>query len=201
LKRFDGFLKNIILAGIIAGAIIVGIVFGLIFYSYSQIQVSFTEVNSVGIVLEQLSLPNLVQLGIDLLTGNWLEAALNVISEINFGLVFELTNNGLIPVYIPEISYELFINEILIGNGITEVDLTINPGQTKEIPVTQNLNKNSLTPALDSIVESEGEIEISVKGIAYFELLGQEIQIPFESTKQVSLVDEIQNQLTKQNFP
>ena len=194
-------MNKLVIVSILVAIGIVGIIFGLISYSYSQIHVSFTEVSSVGIELEQLSFSTLVQFGIDLLSGNWLAAALDVIAGINLGLVFELTNNGLLPVYIPEISYDLFINEILIGDGVSELDLTINPGETKEIPIIQNFEKEKLTPAIDSIIDTEGLIDIKVKGTAYFELLGQEIPVPFESTKQVSIIDEIQNQLAQQNLP
>ena len=51
---------------------------------------------------------------------------------------------------------------------------------------------------MDSILKTEGVIDIGVSGTAYFELLGQSIPIPFESNRQVSLVDEIQNQLNQQ---
>lgn len=193
-------MNKLVLVGILVAIAIVGIVFGLISYSYTQIQVSFTEVSSVEIELEQLSFSTLVQLGIDLLSGNWLAAALDVIAGINFGLIFELSNNGLLPVYIPEISYELFINEIMIGEGISEVDLMLNPGETKEIPIIQNFKKDSLSPAIDSIIDSEGMVNIGVRGIAYFELFGQQIPIPFESTKQVSIIDEIQSQLNQQKL-
>jgi LEA14-like dessication related protein len=192
-------LNKLVLVGILIAIVTVGIVFGLIFYSYTQIHVSFSEVSSIGIELEQLSFSTLVQLGIDLLSGNWLAAALDVIAGINFGLIFELTNNGLLPVYIPEISYELSINEIMIGKGNSEVGLTLNPGQVKEIPILQNFKKENLSPAIDSIIKTEGVVNIGVRGTAYFELLGQKIPIPFESTKQVSIIDEIQSQLNQQN--
>ena len=188
------------IVGVIIAIAILGIIFGLIYYSYTQIQVSFTEVSSVGVEIEELSFSTLVNLGINLLTGDWLGAALDVIAGISFGLIFELTNNGLLPVYIPEISYDLYVNEIRIGKGITELDLTVNPGETKEIPVLQNFTKENLGPIMDSIVKTEGIVDVGVKGIAYFEFLGQEIPIPFESTKRVSIVDEIQNQLNQQGI-
>ena len=193
-------MNKLVLFGILVAIAIVGLVIGLISYSYTQIHVSFSEVSSVGIELEQLSFSSLVQLGIDLLSGNWLDAALNVIAGINFGLIFELTNNGLLPVYIPEITYELFINEIMIGEGITKVDLILNPGQTKEIPVIQGFQKDSLSPAIDSIIETEGVVNVGLRGTAYFEMLGQQIPVPFESTKQISIIDEIQTQLDSQGL-
>ena len=176
------------------------IVFGLIWYSYTQIMVSFSEVSSVNVEIETLSLSSLIKLGLDVLSGNWLAAAIDVIAGINLGLVFELTNNGLLPVYIPEISYDLYINEIFIGAGNSIVDATINPGETKEVQIMQNFQKDSFSPAAESIIDTEGIIDVKINGIAYFELLGFSIPIEFESTKQISIVEEIQNQINQQSL-
>jgi len=189
--------KTIIIVAAISISII-AILFGLIAYSYTQIHVSLSEVSSVEIELENLSWANLIKLGLDVLSGNWIVAALDVIAGINLELVFELSNNGLLPVYIPELSYDLSINGIPIGTGNSEINTTINPGETKEIPILQNLQKNSFSPAIESIINTEGVIDVGVSGTAFFELLGQRIPIPFESTRQVSIVDEIQNQLNQQ---
>jgi LEA14-like dessication related protein len=191
-------LKKAIIISVSIGIIIVVLIFGLIAYSYTQIHVSLSDVSSIGIELENLSWPTLLQLGIDVLSGNWIEAALNVVAGINFEFVFGLSNNGLLPVYIPELSYDLSINGIPIGKGSSEINTTINPGDTKEILILQNLQKDSFSPAIESIINTEGVIDIGVSGTAYFELLGQSIPIPFESTRQVSIVDEIQNQLIPQ---
>ena len=185
--------KEIILVVAIIAALI-GIIIGLYAYSYSQIQVSFTEVSSVAITLEELSLSSILQLGIDALSGNWMQAALDLIGGIDLGLVFALTNNGLLPVYIPELTYNLSINGIPMGEGTNLINETINPGETKEIEIIQNFQKSSFNPAVASIIDSEGLLDVRVKGTAYFELLGQTIPVPFESTKQISLVDEIQKE-------
>ena len=185
---------------LIVFAIAIGIaliVFGLIGYSYTQITVSFSEVSSVNLELETLSFSSLVKLGLDVLSGNWLAAALDVLAGINLGLVFELTNNGLLPVYIPELSYDLLINDVFIGAGNSIIDATINPGETKEIQILQNFQKNSFSPAIESIIDTEGIIDVKIKGVAYFELLGISIPVEFESTKQISIVEEIQNQLNQ----
>ena len=191
-------MKKAIIISVSIGIIIVVLIFGLIAYSYTQIHVSLSDVSSIGIELENLSWPTLLQLGIDVLSGNWIEAALNVVAGINLELVFGLSNNGLLPVYIPELSYDLSINGIPIGKGSSEINTTINPGDTKEILILQNLQKDSFSPAIESIINTEGVIDIGVSGTAYFELLGQSIPIPFESTRQVSIIDEIQNQLIPQ---
>jgi len=191
-------LKKTIIIAIAISISIIAILFGLIAYSYTQIHVSLSEVSSVDIELENLSWPNLIKLGLDVLAGNWIVAALDVITGINLGLVFELSNNGLLPVYIPELSYDLSINGIPIGKGNSAINTTINPGEKKEISILQNLQKNSFSPAIESIINTEGVIDVGVNGTAFFELLGQRIPIPFESTRQVSIVDEIQNQLNQQ---
>jgi LEA14-like dessication related protein len=191
-------LKKKIILAIVFVILIIGVVFGLIAYSYSQIHVSLSGISSVGIELENLSFSTLIKLGLDILSGNWVAAALEVIAGINLDLVFGLSNNGLLPVYIPELSYDLSINGIPIGEGYGEINTTINPGETKEIHISQNFQKDSLSPAIESMINTEGVIDISVNGTAYFELLGQSIPVPFESSRTISIVDEIQNQLTQQ---
>ena len=191
-------MKKVIIIVVAISISIIAILFGLIAYSYTQIHVSLSEVSSVDIELENLSWANLIKLGLDVLSGNWIAAALDVIAGINLELVFGLSNNGLLPVYIPELSYNLSINDIPIGTGYSEINTTINPGETKEIPILQNLQKTSFSPAIESIINTGGVIDVGVSGTAFFELLGQRIPIPFESTRQVSIVDEIQNQLNQQ---
>ncbi len=191
--------KAIIVTGVIIIAIL-GIIFGSIVYSYNQIDVSLVDISSVGIEFEDLSLSNLISLGIDLLSGNWMEAALEVIADVNLGLIFELNNNGIFPVYLPEIEYNLFINNIPVGQGHSEINATIKPGESMDVTIIQNLQKDSFIPTRESILNSKGVMDIGVSGIAYFELLGQSIPIQFESKKQISLVDEIQNQLNQQTL-
>ena len=177
---------------------IIIIIFALFAYSYSQIQVSLNEVSSVSVELENLSLTDLIKLGIDALSGNWIEAAVGVIAGINLELVFGLSNHGLLPVYIPELSYDLSLNGVLIGTGNSTLNTTIGPGETKEIPILQIIQKDNLNPAIESIINTKGIVDIGVSGTAYFEIWGSSIPIPFESIQQISLVDEIQKQLDKQ---
>ena len=193
-------MKKLIIISILIVIAIIGLVFALIAYSYNQIDVSLGDISSVEIELETLSLSTLISLGLDLLSGNWMAAALDVVAGINLGLIFELSNNGLLPVYIPELSYDLSINGIPIGQGYSEINTTINPGDTKEVQILQNFQKESFSPAMESILSTEGVVDVGVSGTAYFELLGQSIPIPFESNRQVSLVDEIQNQLNQQTL-
>ena len=191
-------LKKAIIIILCIAVAIVGIVLALTAYSYTQLSVSFSDVSSIKIELENLSWSALIKLGLDALSGDWIAAALGVIAGINLGLEFELSNNGLLPVYIPELTYDLSINGIPIGKGSSEINTMINPGETKEIQILQNFQKENLDPAIESVINTEGVMDIGVSGTAYFELLGQSIPVPFESSKQISIVDEIQKQLTQQ---
>ena len=171
------------------------IVFGLVAYSYTQIHVSLNDVTLHSIDFEPFSLSTLFNLGLNVLAGNWLDAAFDLIQGVNLNLVFGLSNFGVLPVYIPDLSYDLSINGIPVGKGQSAIDMTINPGETKEILVLQNFQKDGLSPAISSIVSTGGVIDLHVSGIAHFELLGIVIPIPFESSKQVSVIDEIEKQL------
>lgn len=174
---------------------IIVIVLGLIAYSYTQIHVSLNDVSLKSIDWESFSWSTLLKLGLNVLTGNWLGTAFDLIQGINLDLTFGLSNNGVLPVYIPDLSYDLWINGVSMGSGRSPINITINPGYTKEIIVSQKFQKDSLMPAIESIVRNDGIIELRVSGTAYFKLLGLNIPVPFESTKQVSIVDEIKNRL------
>ncbi|HZS74096.1 MAG TPA: LEA type 2 family protein, partial [Candidatus Nitrosotalea sp.] len=178
--------------GIVIG-IIIALILGLIAYSYTQIQVSLNDISFAGIDWAQASLGTLAKIGANVLTGNWLGAALDLVQGIKLNLIFDLTNHGFFPVYIPNISYDLLVNEVNVGQGSSNVDVTINPGETKNFPILQDILTNSLRPAVSSIVDNGGILNLKISGTAYFKLLGLTIPIPFESTKQISIVDEIKN--------
>jgi LEA14-like dessication related protein/protocatechuate 3,4-dioxygenase beta subunit len=181
--------------GIGVFVLIIAIIGVLFYYSYTQIHVSLNDVSYHSIDWTDVTLSTLLKIGLKTLTGNWLSAAFDLIDGVNLNLFFALSNYGFLPVYIPDLSYDLIVNEVSMGEGKVPIDITIYPGETKEVKALQNFKKASLTPAISSIVSNGGMIDLHVKGTAYFKLLGLEIPIPFESSKQVSLYDEIKNKL------
>ena len=176
---------------------IIVIVIALIAYSYTQIQVSLDDISFAGIDWVQASLSTLFKLGLNVLTGNWLGAALSLVQGIKLNLIFGLTNHGFFPVYIPDLSYDLSVNGINVGHGTSNVDATINPGETKSLPVLQDVLIDSLKPAVSSIVALDGILNLKVSGTAYFKFLGFTIPVPFESTKQISIVGEIKKHFSE----
>ena len=191
-------MNKVIIATLSIVIVIIIIVVGLVAYSYTQIHVSLNNVKFDSIDWAPISFEMFLKLGLSVLAGNWLETVFELIQGINLNLMFGLSNFGFIPVYIPDLSYELVINDISLGRGYGNIDTIIYPGETKEIPILQNFQKNNLAPAVKSIINSGGVIKLHVSGTAYFKLLGMNIPIPFESTKQISLVDEINYHLNNE---
>ncbi|MDH3501867.1 MAG: LEA type 2 family protein [Nitrosopumilus sp.] len=171
--------------------IILLIVVGLFVYSYTQLTIRLNDITFHSIDFEPLSWSTLMKLGLNTLSGNWFDVIFDLIREINLNFIFELSNNGLLPVYIPDLYYDLLINNVSVGNGYSKINTTLNPGQTKKIILFQNIQKNNLSPVVDSILLTQGEIDVTVKGTLYFKLLVFDISLPFESSKQISIYDEI----------
>ena len=157
-------------AGISIGVffLIIAIVGGLLYYAYTQINVELNEISFHSIDWANMTFSTLINLGLNAITGDWLGSAINLVDGINLNLFFGLTNNGFLPVYIPDLSYNLIVNGVNMGQGYTTVDATIYPGDSKEIPIVQNFQKSGLTPAISSIISNDGVMEIKVKGTAYF---------------------------------
>ena len=175
--------------------VIIGILF---YYSYTQISVELNSASLHSIDWASFSWSTILSLGLNVLSGNWFGAAFDLIDGVNVNLGFALHNGGLLPVYIPDLTYDLKVNGVHVGKGYSDVDMTISPGQSKQIYSLQNFQKNSLSPAISSIISNGGKMEIRVSGTAHFSLFGINIPVPFESTKQISVYNEIKKKLNEE---
>ncbi len=189
---------------------------GLVTYSYTQIHVDLNDVNYHSIDWAPLSFTQLLNLGVDGLSENIPGPVFDLIDGINLELIFGLSNNGFLPVYIPSITYDLSINDVFVsqGNRMTDfisnqpnnwkgpwkgfsimTDFTINPGQIKQITENTDYTKNDLTSAASTIIANGGIIDLKVSGTAYLKLFELSIPIPFESSKKVSIIDEVKKEI------
>ena len=179
--------------------LIIVIILAILFaYSYTHLSVSLNDIEFQSIDWETLTWSTLLNVGLNTLSGDWFNAAFGLIQGINLNFIFNVNNNGFLPVYIPDLYYDILINDIRIGRGNSNIDTTIYPGETKEIVSFQNIQKDSFSPAVHSIVSSQGIMEIKVKGTAYFKIFGMNIPIPFESSKQISIYDEVRNKINSE---
>lgn len=185
-------MKTGVIAAIIAVAI-VGIILGLIAYSYTQIQISFDSMSFAGIDWASASPMTLVKLAFNALTGNVVGIVLSLITGIKLNLIFALSNHGIFPVYIPDLSYNLSVNGVNVGQGQSTVDMTINPGETKTLPILQDFQISGLESTATSVLEQGGMMNIQVSGTAYFKFLGLTVPIPFQSAKQINVIQEAEN--------
>lgn len=173
---------------------IIAIVVGLVAYSYTQIQFSLESISYQGLDVS-LTGGSIVKTILNGIIGNWLGAVLDLITGVKLGLGFALSNHGFFPVYIPDVSYDLLVNDVKVGQGQSHIDKTINPGETKSIEDIQDIQFSSLKPAAASVIDSGGLINFKVSGTAYFSFLGLSVPVPFETTKQVNIVDELKSKL------
>lgn len=192
-QKLRKFVKIGIVIAVVAVAII-AIILGLIAYSYTQIHFTLESVSYQGLDLN-LTAGSTIKAIFNGILGNWLGAALDLITGVKLGLGFGLSNHGFFPVYIPDVSYDLLVNDVKVGQGQSHIEQTINPGETKSIADTQDIQFSSLKPALSSILDSGGIIDFKVKGTAFFNFLGLSVPVPFEATRQVNLVDELKSRL------
>ena len=183
--------------GIIVLAIII-MIGALFVYSYTQLSIELADAKLHSIDWTELTWSSMVKLGLHTLSGDWIGAAFELINGINMNLEFIITNNGILPVYIPNVSYDVLVNNVSVGNGYSQIDMTIYPQESKEIISFQNIQKNSLAPVISSIANAQGVMEIKVKGTAMFKLIVIDIPVPFESSKKISVYDEIRNKLNEE---
>lgn len=174
---------------------IIVIVISLVAYSYTQIQISLNDISFAGLDWAPTSGLTLLKLAFNAITGNVLGSILSLVTGVKLNLIFALSNHGIFPVSIPNLSYALSINDIPVGQGQNNVDTTINAGETKNIPILQDFHISSLGSTAASIVSSGGIANLQVNGIAYFKFLGLTIPVPFQYTKQFSMVDEIKSRI------
>ena len=80
-----------------------------------KLTVNLTDVGLHSLEWTTLTWSKLVKIGLDTLSGDWFSAAFELIDGINLNFYFDLTNNGLLPVYIPDVTHEILINGISIG--------------------------------------------------------------------------------------
>jgi len=188
---------KLIAMGIVFLAIFL-LIIGFFVYSYTQLSVNLNDVRFHSIDWASLTWDKLSNLGLSTLTGEWFGASFDLIEGVNLNLLIGISNNGFLPVFLPDLSYDVLINGISIGKGNSDVNIVINPGQTKVITSFQNITKDSMAPAVHSVIESKGVMEIKLRGMAYFQFFGINIPVAFESTRNISIYDEVREKINEE---
>ncbi len=182
--------------GVFIGIGIIGLIVGLFAYSYSQIHLQLSDISLAGIDWAPASGTTLFNLAASALTGDTLGAALALIDGVKFNFLFDAGNRGIFPVAIPSISYDLSINGLNVGKGEGHFDTILNPGETKILPVEQTIQKGNIQMAAASVVAEGGVMTIKASGTAQFGLFGITVPVPFESSREISIIDEVKKRFS-----
>ncbi len=152
-------------------------------YSYTQITTNVSGVEFTAVTFRE---PNAATL-VSLIGGNYAGAVLSLIDSLVLQVDLEVGNGGILPVSIPTVEFDYSINGISMGSGRSDSSYTISPRQLQTIPIKVDVPAARIQSVVTSIVSSVGEVDVEVKGTLKASLLGLPINIPFETTKHISL--------------
>ncbi|MEO9320370.1 MAG: hypothetical protein ABI361_06830 [Nitrososphaera sp.] len=178
-----------------AAAVAIIIVISLTYYSYQKVEFAITGISLSNIEFSAGSVGSLLNQGLNALSGNVTGSLESLIQSITVNLSFAISNRGVLPVYIPDFSYDLFINGIKIGEGKGSANLWISPGENKTIDIAQNLQGSSIKSTSESVIKSQGLMNVSANGTAQAQVLGISFPMPFNVSKQISLQNEVSKYL------
>ncbi|NCN64838.1 MAG: hypothetical protein GW779_04385 [Candidatus Altiarchaeum hamiconexum] len=166
-------MKTKTIAGIVILAILVVLVIaGLYFFSQIQEKVAFqnVEIDFEGVEIKDIDS-----------------------QHITLNLNLRCYNPNKIPVTLDGADYEIYLQEIYVGNGSISERLTIPPDETKilisEVKVRYE-NLNQLLNIANEIIKRGGKVNITIKGNAYADFIGR-ISFPFKVEKEINLSREI----------
>ena len=171
--------------------ILILLVFGglsFVYISYSSVSISLENLGISNVEVK----PNLKTL-YDVLTGNLIGALLSVVNSIDLSAQLEISNPSFIPLHVPSIDYEIYMNGIYMGNGHID-DFSIPPQSSITKEITHRLYRNQIENFDDlalSIVNKNGYLDIRIKGYAHVIFLN----IPFETTKRINVVEIVKEKI------
>lgn len=185
-----------ILAGVII--IILILIASLLYQSYTSVDVTVTDI-SLGSPPIEVDKGKAILLGAATLAtgGAALPYLIEAIEGMNLEINIEARNGGVLPVYIPTVSYDLYINENYVGDGVLDREVTIDPGESELITIYQFINRESLLEVVASIVENDGLADIRVIGEARVSIMGQSFSIPFEQNTTINVYEEVSRALNE----
>jgi LEA14-like dessication related protein len=99
------------------------------------------------------------------------------LSSIQITLRLQITNPNALSVYIPDGSFDIYVNDIYLGAG-TFGALTINGNSQEQITVPVTFNASDVPSVFYGLITGGGTVTVTVKGQANLVLLS----VPFEST-------------------
>lgn len=113
--------------------------------------------------------------------------------QITLNLNLKAYNPNKIRAALDGADYEVYLNNVYMGNGSINKKITILPYETKIIKSEINIryeNLNNLLNITKEIVKNNGKVYIMIKGNAYADFIGR-ISFPFKVEKEIDLSEEV----------
>jgi len=164
------------------------LVFGglsLVYMSYSSVSVELVDVSILNVEIKA----NLKTL-YSILTGNLLDALLSVVNSMDLSAQLKINNPSFIPLYVPPIDYDIYMNDIYMGNRHIDA-FTLPPQSSITKKVVQKVYLNQLEDLALSIVNKNGHLDVKIKGYTHVAFLN----IPFETTKRINVYEVIKEEI------
>lgn len=189
-----GKILDLVAFGIIAFLLVFGSFTAI---SYSQTTAHFESASLVGLTFAKPSATTAalgsLQTFLTLTSPtfeNLAQELVLMVPAVMVQLNFSMSNGGIIPVYIPSETHQLFVNGILVGTGSSPGGW-IPAGSTVSFSFLQNVSSGELEAVLRSAFSSGGIAEFTIVGTGQVAFIG----IPFTVSGQVNLVAYLSQKL------
>ena len=155
VSRFvGGLLSVLVLVGVLA-------LLGAAGYSYLRLSVSPPRVVAISPVITD-DLSSLFSAGKEVASGNLLGAAELIIEGVEFGLEIEITNGGVVPVYLGTSDHTLVLNGVEVTEPIALKGGWIGPGSTSKIGLEVSVLLKELPGAVVLGIVQGGLIDVQL---------------------------------------
>ena len=105
-----------------------------------------------------------------------------IITSIQLNVTLSLYNGGILPVYIPAETNQVFVDGLLIGTSSTG-SAWVWPGSSVTVHLAETIPTGQLLPIVSSAIESGGNVEYNIVGSA--SLAG--VSAPFSKSGQLDI--------------
>ena len=186
-------MRNKIISIVVSILLLISLV---LYYSYTNVEAEVSDFKlgdpAISISSEKISIAI-----ISALISNEISIPLliDVINGVNLDINMEIKNNGLIPIEIKSVKYQLYINEIDMGFNQLDLQISVPPGASRTLNFYHLIKRESLIEAVASMVESGGSANISIDGEATVSLLGINMTLPFYKKINLNLIEIIRMEI------
>jgi hypothetical protein len=162
-RRFVALVSRIA-RGLLAALVLIGILglLGAVAYSYSTLSASPPRVEAISPSITG-DISSLFRAGADLASGDLLGAAERIIEGVDFDVEVDITNEGILPVYLGTSDHILVLNGVEVTAPIAFKGDWVGPNSTTTILLEVTLHLTELPGAVVLGIVQGGLIDVQLK--------------------------------------